>query len=630
MWLDIKEANSDNLIPMSTVAKFGYVTAGVILVVVLIGCATPEEPSGKSDDTYFYSGGRKVPVRIATDRVAVRMREDGSARERLRSLMRRNVRLAEEEELEAFPSQRFFKVRLQERVTREGLRTILRELERDPEIEMVGTVLLTEPSGVPFIMIDRLVARFKEKVSVEKMEQIIQEYGLEVVRISSQRRGRVVLQLRPDSDRDALEIANALFETELVTFAHPDFFVKTELRSVPNEPFFPNDTFFDQQWHLHNTGRAGGTPDADIDAPEAWDYTRGNHNVVIAVLDDGVDIDHEDLAPKIVAGGFDFIDNDNDPRPEDPELPLDPANPGFPDDHGTAVAGVAVAGGDNGLGVSGSCPECGLLPIRIPLKDDESIAEHADAFDHAVAQGASIISNSWGYSIGTPLFDDIVDAINHAAVNGRDGLGSVVLFAMHNDHVDDCIGETPDISSLENVIAVSGSTNQDRKVVMAGFGACMDLLAPTWRGKFPNDPFTGTLNITTTDRSGDVGYNNSFEDPNEAEPELANRNYTNSFGGTSSATPLVAGIAGLLLSLNPDLTRTEVQQILQHTAEKIKPDVANYNANGFSSTHGYGRVNAHRAVVPSVKNSTSQTQLRPNEPFTVTVTASAPYGLSEV
>ena len=258
MWLDIKEANSDNLIPMSTVAKFGYVTAGVILVVVLIGCATPEEPSGKSDDTYFYSGGRKVPVRIATDRVAVRMREDGSARERLRSLMRRNVRLAEEEELEAFPSQRFFKVRLQERVTREGLRTILRELERDPEIEMVGTVLLTEPSGVPFIMIDRLVARFKEKVSVEKMEQIIQEYGLEVVRISSQRRGRVVLQLRPDSDRDALEIANALFETELVTFAHPDFFVKTELRSVPNEPFFPNDTFFDQQWHLHNTGRAGG------------------------------------------------------------------------------------------------------------------------------------------------------------------------------------------------------------------------------------------------------------------------------------------------------------------------------------------------------------------------------------
>ena len=127
-----------------------------------------------------------------------------------------------------------------------------------------------------------------------------------------------------------------------------------------------------------------------------------------------------------------------------------------------------------------------------------------------------------------------------------------------------------------------------------------------------------------------MGYNNSFPDPNSPEPELANRNYTNSFGGTSSATPLAAGIAGLLLTLNPDLTRTEVQQILQHTAEKIEPDVANYNANGFSSTHGYGRVNAHRAVVPSEKISTSQTQLRPNEPFTVTVTASAPYGLSEV
>ena len=224
--------------------KFGYFVPFAVLVVVLIGCATPEEPSGKSDETYFYSGGRKVPVRIATDRVAVRMREDGSARERLRSVMRRNERLAGEEELEAFPSQRFFKVRLQERVTREGLRTILRELERDPEIEMVGTVLLTEPSGVSFIMIDQLVARFKEEVSAEKMGEILQEYGLEVVRVSSQRKGRVVLRLRPDSDRDALEIANALYETELVTFAHPDFYVKTERRAVPNEPFFPQRYIF--------------------------------------------------------------------------------------------------------------------------------------------------------------------------------------------------------------------------------------------------------------------------------------------------------------------------------------------------------------------------------------------------
>jgi subtilisin family serine protease len=402
-----------------------------------------------------------------------------------------------------------------------------------------------------------------------------------------------VLKVKAEASRNALEVANILYESGNVAYAHPNFYVRTVKRTLPNQPFIPDDTLFDDQWHLNNTGQGGGTADADVDAPEAWDYARGNSGVIIAVLDDGIQVNHPDLTPNVLPGGRDFTANppDNDP------------SPGTYDHHGTLVTGVAAARGNNDLGVSGSCMECGILAIRML---GGTYADHADAFDYAAAQNASIITNSWGYDIGTPTTDDVVDAINDAATNGRGGLGAVIFFAMTNTNTDNCSGTTPDISSLDNVIAVSRSTNQDL-LGNAGFGTCMDLIAPT-RG--------GTLGITTTDRTGADGKDNS--------------DYYDDFGGTSSATPLTAGIAGLLLDLNPNLTRLQVQGILEHTAEKIDATNAHYDGNGFSNTHGYGRVNAHRAVVPTVKISVSPKQVRRNEPFTVKVSASAPYGLKSV
>jgi hypothetical protein len=200
----------------------------------------------------------------------------------------------------------------------------------------------------------------------------------------------------------------------------------------------------------------------------------------------------------------------------------------------------------------------------------------------------------------------VVDAITNAAGTGRNGLGAVIFFAMTNTEEDNCVGAAPDISSHDNVIAISRSTNLDL-LGHGGFGACMELLAPT-RG--------GTLGITTTDRTGADGYSAG--------------DYFNDFSGTSSATPLAAGVAGLVLSINPNLTRAQVQRILELTADRIDGATAAYDANGFSSTHGYGRVNAHHAVVPSVKISVTPRQVRRNRPFNVTVTATAPYGLTSL
>lgn len=545
-----------------------------------------EEPGG----TYFYSQGKKVPVRIARDRVAIRLRV-GVMPTRFKTRLKRNGKIRGEEKVVEFPHQRIVIVPLGKKVSSRDMGSELNTWQRDPDVEFAATVVYGERSNTPMVMTDKVVVKFKENTPGKKRQELYDKYMLEVVSTSKQRAGRVVLRVKPGSKKNALVISNTLYESGLVIFAHPDFIVRTEYRTLPNQPFFPNDTMFNNQWHLHNTGQGSGKVDADVDAPEAWDYTRGNRNVVIAVLDDGIQVNHADISPNIVPGGRDFTSNppDNDP------------SPGAGENHGTCVTGVAAARGNNNSGVSGSCPRCGILPIRML---GGSVSDHADAFDYAAARGAWIITNSWGYAIGTPTTDDLVDAINDAAVNGRNGLGAVVLFAMTNTNTDNCTGSYPDISSLANVIAVSRSTNKDL-LGGGGFGACMDLVAPT-KG--------GTLGILTTDRTGAAGYDVTGD-------------YYDNFGGTSSATPLVAGIAGLLLDLNPNLTRLQVQRILEHTAEKVDPTNASYNSDGFSSKVGYGRVNAHRAVVPTVKIFVSLKVVRVNKPFTVKVTASAPFGL---
>ena len=207
--------------------------------------------------------------------------------------------------------------------------------------------------------------------------------------------------------------------------------------------------------------------------------------------------------------------------------------------------------------------------LRLPTSD----FAQSLSFGYARTMGAQIITNSWGFAIGTPCTTNLCNAITNAATNGRGGLGAVVLFAMNNPNVNDCTGANPDISSLANVIAVSRATNFDR-FDFSGFGNCMDVLAPT-AGVGTVGAGRGTLWITTTDRVGANGYNNgSFPAgcPTAATlPPPANaQDYTGCFNGTSAATPITAGVVGLMLSANSALTRAQVQNVLQDTADKIE------------------------------------------------------------
>jgi subtilisin family serine protease len=362
----------------------------------------------------------------------------------------------------------------------------------------------------------------------------------------------------------------------------------------------PNDPLFARQWPLDNQGQGGGAVDADVDAPEAWAVTRGSPAVLIAVLDDAVQLDHPDLAPNIAAAGRDF-------RADSARATAAPY--GAADRHGTAVAGVAAARGGDGIGVTGICPRCSLLPIGV---DGTASAATADAVRYAVSQGADVINLSWGYARATqatPGDAALRAALEAAATHGRGGRGTLIVVGATNDAVDNCAGATLDLAGLDSVLGVGVADHRDR-IGGAGYGPCIDVLAPA------KPESRTTLGVLTTDRTNIDGHTDG--------------DYHETFGGTSAAAPLVAGVAGLLLSLNPELTRADLQQLLEQTADKIDAANARYDARGFSSRAGFGRVNAARALVPNVAIVVTPSTVHVGEPFTVTVTASAPFGLESV
>jgi hypothetical protein len=501
-------------------------------------------------------------------------------------------------------------------------------------VRWAGPIIVTgeaEPGETPdirdiLLLTDVVIVKVRKDVQPDAVLAIAERIGLRLFYRHPADGLKYYFESPPErEDVNVITASQALLEeNSIVDYAVPDTIVFIELRSSSL-----NDEFFYYQWPLDNTGQDGGMGDADIDADLAWSkFGLGNSGTIIAVLDDGFDMTHLDLAPNIFvnvdeAFGQSGVDDDGnhylDDRngwdvtsgcgPNDPPDPYcgdgNPTASGAPDGrHGTMTSGAAAARGNNIRGVSGSCPHCTLLPVRIGLWPPTRA--QALAFDYARAAGAHVITNSWGYKLQGIFAQDVIDAIDRAYE-----AGSAIFFAMSRTglgYQNDCANN--DISSLKNVIAVSASNNVDTRTP-AGYGDCMEVLAPT-----DNDGANaGTLWPVSTDFTGALGYNDNYRIPGCASPDLGPPppdhllSYTRCANGTSYATPLAAGIAGLMVSVDPGLTPERVRQVLQDTADKIEPAVAAYDPNtGFSSpsaaplgssggsTHGFGRVNAFEAV----------------------------------
>jgi subtilisin family serine protease len=424
-----------------------------------------------------------------------------------------------------------------------------------------------------------IVIRFRRATNQATRARILGKLGLKVRR----RNAFVTDQLvafdasRARSGEVLLDVANECAGFDEVLFAAPNF-VSQYRRGLAVPPA--------AQWHLENRGEASGQlRGEDVDALGAWELTRGRREVVVAVLDDGVDVEHPLLRANVwrnparsardTLGQDFFLPDDHpdhfNPRPKKFRYPYDqmPGN----DIHGTPCAGVVAAAGPAAWGIA---PRARVLAVKIFHADEFAADERvADAIRYAATK-ADVLSCSWSGGASP----DIQLALEDVKRLGRKGRGSAVLCATGNESLPQRPAPVGFPASDPNAIGVGASTDQGKLAGYSNVGAEVDFVAPSSGGVlgiFTTDvSFPGRgFNIGRADRGGKDGL------------------CTNEFGGTSSATPLAAGIAALVLSANPRLSSDEVRDVLRATTDKIG---TGYDAQGFSQRFGYGRVNAAKAV----------------------------------
>ena len=321
----------------------------------------------------------------------------------------------------------------------------------------------------------------------------------------------------------------------------------------------PNDSLFAQQWHLKNTSQGNGRAGTDMHVENVWNTYKGS-GVRIGIVDDGLDMLHPDLAPNVdsLANHYDW----NDSPPDLDPSPLPNADESLEDTHGTAVSGVAAARGNNGAGVSGVAPEATLVGFRlISSQDPDGTTDEEDA--EAMSRGKDVIdikNNSWG--TGAPAWRTIPAgplmeaAREDATATGRGGKGTVFVWSAGNGRDQDEQGQKDGATNSMFITTVGGIDNRGNLAYYSEGGSHLVVSAPT---------SGGSLDIHTTDLRGNNGYNRT----GTAQGEPADRNYTNSFGGTSSSAPAVSGAVALMLEANPDLNWRDVKEILLRSSVQL-------------------------------------------------------------
>lgn len=341
-------------------------------------------------------------------------------------------------------------------------------------------------------------------------------------------------------------------------------------------PMNASDPLFEFQWHLRNTGQGGGTFGEDLNVLTTWDACLRGEGVRVTIVDEELEIGHEDLDQNTLASGhIDFAEGDGDPTGKGSR------------EHGTAVAGIVGARDGNGIGVHGVAPRSTLVGYNLLVR--YTSANLLDSFTRDVSNQA-ISNNSWGNITRAgdlrPALATFDMAMAEGLSNGRAGKGIIYLMAAGNDAA--CANDR--LEECEVDANTDGYHNHRGMMVVAAVEATGERAAYSERGanlwiSGPAGPGGDGLNITTTDRTGDAGYN-----PGDRDDEYTNKNYSKDFAGTSAATPALSGVVALMLQANPDLGWRDVRHILARTARKIDPGDPGWATNGgeYNINHGYG------------------------------------------
>jgi len=385
----------------------------------------------------------------------------------------------------------------------------------------------------------------KEGIAQNSIQAINARLGVEIIY-----KFKIInaYQLRLPQELDVPAAIDLYSRYPEVEYAEPNYIVHTNA-TYPNDPRFP------ELWGLHNTGQTGGTPDADIDAPEAWDITTGSEEIVVASIDTGVDYTHEDLAANMWMNpgenpipngvdddgngfiddiyGYDFYNDDSAPMDDN--------------GHGTHTSGTIGARGNNGKGVVGVCWNVQIMALKfLSANGSGSTADAIKCIEYATMMGAHLSNNSWG---GGGASQSLAIAIWKgplfiAAAGGSGGNTDV------NPHY-------PSSYRLRNIISVAATDHNDNKASSSNYGKrSVDLGAPG-------------VNILSTLPGNDYNY----------------------YSGTSMAAPYVAGVAALIMSVS-GLSDLEVKRCILKSVDKL-PDL-----NGKVRTGG--RLNAEKAVACAI------------------------------
>lgn len=371
----------------------------------------------------------------------------------------------------------------------------------------------------------QLLLRFKGNVQETQRDTVINALGAEVEKVY---RTLPIYLVNLPEGREMEAALQQFRDRDEILYAEPNY-VLTATRT-------PNDADYDLLWGLNNTGQSGGIAGADISAEEAWDRTTGSRNVVVAVIDTGVDYNHEDLAANMwvnsgeIPGngidddgngyiddvhGYDFYNNDGDPMDGD--------------SHGTHCSGTIGGIGNNSIGVAGVNWNVSIMALKFLSDSGFGFTSDAiDAVEYAILMGAHISNNSWG---GGGYSQALYDMIELAGQSGH----TFVASAGNSGADSDVNPSYPAAYDLPNIISVAASDASDQLAYFSNYGrTSVDLAAPG-------------VSIYSTEPGDTYGYKS----------------------GTSMAGPHVAGVCAMIKALNPNATYVSIKEAILNSVDRI-------------------------------------------------------------
>ena len=455
----------------------------------------------------------------------------------------------------------------EEKLSEEQYLNLLSDIKRQNKDVIISPYFKTK-EGYKIGLSNFFYVKLKEGEDTIALRQMAEQIGCIIIEQDPYMPQWLTLSITETSTLNAMECANLFYESGLFVVAIPDLMYEMVSTCV-------NDPYFGNQWGLRNISN----PDISIKACEAWTYTRGA-GVKLGIYDDGVEFGHVDLAANIDPLSFDL---DKGTSPQDTIY-------GF---HGTTCAGVSIGVQNNNEGVSGASPESRLVAITGSRTGTNRMRNIARGFSWAIENGVDVVNCSWKLvnmdSTGNPYIEDAIDSL---VVYGRGGRGALVVCASGNDYMD--YVEYP--ARLKNCIAVGSINDQGARSDISHYGTDLDLMGP---GE----------GIYTTDLQGVAGYDTM---PSPAGDYVVDN-------GTSLAAPAIASVCALVISVNPCLTCQEVREIVESTAQKVRPDLYSYdtvpgrNSGSWSKFTGYGLADAHAAVLEAYNRGKVSIMIRSNE-----------------